>query len=192
MTDVIDGLIDRVLKREGFDRFTNDAADAGGPTKYGITLATLYAWRGRPVGAHDVEQLGEAEARQIYRANYFPAGFEKIPEPALLEELFDFGVNSGPGAAVKALQTVLKEKCGYYAGVIDGGFGPQSHAALARVQNWTALFFAVKCERLELYLRSIGARPANARFAIGWANRADTIDMKLAAAEGAPASQAAA
>jgi lysozyme family protein len=48
-----------------------------------------------------VEQLTEAEAVRIYRAKYFPAAHEAIPEPVLLEELFDFGVNSGLGAAVR-------------------------------------------------------------------------------------------
>lgn len=179
MADLIDDLISRVIEREG--SYVDDPADRGGPTKYGITMATLYAWRKAPVSARDVEQLTADEARRIYRANYFPAGFERIPEPALLELVFDYGVNSGVGAAVRSLQTVL-QRSGYYDGRIDGDFGPKSAAALAKVQNWTALFYAVKCERYELLLRYVGAAPAQARFAIGWSNRQDGFEMKVAEA----------
>lgn len=177
--DLIDQLITRVLGREGCDRYTNDPDDAGGPTKYGVTLATLHEWRKCPVSAYDVEQLTEDEARRIYRVKFFPGGYEKIPEPALLELLFDYGVNSGPGAAVKSLQTVL-QRGGLYDGAIDGGFGPKSQAALSHVQNWTALFYAVKCERYELYMRDIGARPSDAKYAIGWSNRQDGFEMRVA------------
>jgi lysozyme family protein len=175
--DPIDRLITRVLEREG--GFVDDPADAGGPTKYGITLATLHDWRKASVSADDVRQLGEDEARRIYRARYFPAGFEAIPDAGLLELLFDFGVNSGPAAPVKALQTVL-QRGGLYDGAIDGGFGPKSAAALAQVRNWPALCYAVKCERYELFMRWIGARPENARFAIGWSNRQDQFEERVA------------
>jgi lysozyme family protein len=177
MTDLIDSLIKRVIEREG--GFVNDLADAGGPTKYGITLATLHDWRQAPVSARDVEQLTTDEARRIYRAKYFPAGFEAIPDAGLLELLFDFGVNSGVAAPVKALQTVLQRNR-LYDGAIDGGFGPKSAAALARVRNWAALFYAVKCERYELFMRYIGARPENARFAAGWSNRQDEFEEAIA------------
>jgi lysozyme family protein len=177
MTDLIDQMIFDVLSREG--GYSNRATDAGGPTKYGITLATLHAWRKCPVSAYDVQQLTTEEAARIYRANYFPAGYESIPDAAVLELLFDFGVNSGVGAAVEALQTVLKHM-GLYGGEIDGSFGPQSSAALAKVKNWPALFYAVKCERYELLLRFVGRRPEQAEYAIGWANRNDQFEESFA------------
>lgn len=55
----------------------------------------------------------------------------------------------------------------------DGDFGPASRAALAKITNRTALFYAVKCERYELLLRDVGARPVHAVFAPGWSNRLD-------------------
>ena len=62
--DIIDGII----KREG--GYVNNPADRGGPTKFGITLKTLKAWRGSPVTAWGVEGLGEDEAREIYESEY--------------------------------------------------------------------------------------------------------------------------
>lgn len=176
--DKIDELITRVLKREGGDAYTNDPSDAGGPTKYGITLGALHNWRKAPVTAEDVRDLTEAEARMIYRKNYFPAGFEAIPEPILLELLFDYSVTSGRGAMVTAVQNVLK-RLGKYSGPIDGDFGPKSRDALATVTNWAAMFYAVKCERYELTQRYIGRAPENAKYAIGWSNRNDQFEMQF-------------
>lgn len=178
MQDLIDQLITRVLGREGFDRYTNDPTDAGGPTKYGVTLATLHEWRKAPVSAFDVQQLTEDEARRIYRWKFFPAGYETIPDAELLELLFDYGVNSGPPMAVKALQAVLK-RIGLYDGEIDGGFGDKSKAAVARVNNWAALFYAVKCERYEALMRWIGSRNDQAKYATGWSNRQDQFEERF-------------
>lgn len=179
MSDHIDKLIARVIVREGGDAYTNDPDDAGGPTKYGVTLGALSEWRGRPVSASDVQNLTRDEAVAIYRKRYFPAGFEVIKDEAVLELLFDFGVNSGPAAAVMALQTVLK-RIGKYDGEIDGGFGPKSRVALAEVRNIEALFYALKCERYELFMRYIGRSPSQSKYAAGWSNRQDHFEMKFA------------
>ena len=171
-------LIDAVIQREG--GFVNDPDDRGGATKYGITLATLHDWRGTAVTAADVAALTIDEARAIYATKYFTRpGFDAVRDPALQEFLFDFAVNSGPGTATMALQTVLKQS-GLYTGAIDGGFGPLSRAALAKVTNQPALFFAVKCERYELLLRDVGGRPVDAKYAAGWANRLDGFTGSVA------------
>lgn len=167
----VDELIDAVLRREG--GYVNHPSDRGGPTNFGITQATLSDWLKRPASVNDVATMSEATARDIYRANYFiKPGYDAITDPALQGLMFDFAVNSGPGAATKALQTAL-QKMGLYTGAIDGGFGPLTRQALRGVTNWPELYFRVKCERYELYLRFIGRDPAQAVFATGWANRMD-------------------
>lgn len=178
MPDKISEMIERVLVREGRDQYTNDPSDAGGPTKWGVTQGALAKGRGRPVSAADVQALGRDEAVAIYRRDYM-AAFETIEDPSLLELMFDFGVNHGVGTAAKALQTVLK-RIGYYAGEIDGGFGRLSRDALAKVQNDAALFYAVKCERLEAYMRYAGRAPANVIYLGGWANRNDQFEKQFA------------
>lgn len=156
----VDALIDRVIEREG--GYVNDPVDRGGATNYGITQATLAAYRGTAVTPFQVQTLSKNEARAIYKANYF-RGFEDITDPKVLEFLFDYAVNSGTVRAVKALQKVL--------GVMpDGAFGPKSKAALAAVDQAT-LYYPLVCERLDFYLRIIGNDPSQAKFALGWANR---------------------
>lgn len=178
-------MIERVLVREGLGTYTNDPRDAGGPTKWGITQGALARWRGRPVSASDVQALGKDEAVAIYRRDYM-APFETIEDPSLLELMFDFGVNHGPARAAEALQTVL-HRIGYYTDRVDGDFGPKSRAALANVQNDAALFYAVKCERLETYMRYAGRAPANVVYLGGWANRNDHFEKQFADAGGSAA-----
>lgn len=95
-----------ILQREG--GYRNVPGDRGGPTHFGITAATLGAWRklGRPATEEEVRTLPIEEAREIYRRQYI-APFDRIPHAALREQLVDFGVNSGPGTAANHLQRVL-------------------------------------------------------------------------------------
>jgi lysozyme family protein len=173
MSDNIDALIDRLMQREG--GYVNHPSDRGGPTNFGITQAALAAWRERPVSVSDVQTMGKDEARTIYRDRYFTKpGFDAIKDPDLQEFVFDFAVNSGPGAAAKGLQTALKDM-GLYRGAIDGGFGPQSQAALRACRNIPELYYRTKCERFELFLRFIGHDPQQAVFATGWSNRLDEL-----------------
>ncbi|WP_431268574.1 glycoside hydrolase family 108 protein [Dankookia sp. P2] len=104
-----------VLAKEG--GFTDDPADPGGATQMGITARTLAAWRGRPVTAEDVRNLSPEEAKEIYRAQYWNLmRCEDLPRGVDLA-VFDFGVNAGPGTAVKALQRAIGT-------VPDGAVGP--------------------------------------------------------------------
>jgi lysozyme family protein len=165
-------LIEGIVQREG--GFVNNPNDAGGATKYGITIATLAAWRGSPVSVEDVRNLTVAEAAAIYEKRYIvDPGLDSVLDPQLRELLVDFGVLSGPKRAVMGLQKAL----GFSDAECDGMFGPKSRAALAAVTNIKALFYAVKCERLEQLLR-ICANPTQSVFANGWANRLDHFDYK--------------
>lgn len=172
-SDKVEALISRLIERE--KGYVNHPSDRGGPTNWGITQATLARWRKQPVTAFQVQALSQAEARLIYRDEYFGRpGFEAIADPELQELVFDFAVNSGPGAAAKALQTALRDM-GLYRGQIDGGFGPQSQAALRACTNIPELYYRTKCERYELFLRYIGYDHNQADFATGWANRLDEL-----------------
>lgn len=161
MNPLVEDLITSVLERER--GYVNHAADRGGPTNWGITQGTLAAWRGKPVSIAEVKALTQAEARDIYRANYF-RGLEGVNDKAVLDLLFDYSANSGPRRSVKALQKVI--------GVVaDGEFGPKSAAALAAVKDHSKLYWPLVCERLDNFLRIIGNDPSQVVFAHGWANR---------------------
>jgi lysozyme family protein len=172
----VEDLITRIIQREG--GYVNHPSDNGGPTNWGITQGALAQWRGRPVTAWEVQALSQDEARLIYRKIYFYGpGCDAIADPDLQELIFDYGINSGPGQAAKSLQTALKAM-GLYAGGIDGGVGPLTRSAIAACRNIPELYYRVKCERYELFLRFIGHDHRQADFATGWANRLDELNDK--------------
>jgi lysozyme family protein len=157
-----DEIIDEIIRREG--GFVDHRADRGGPTKYGITQATLAAWRGHPVSADDVRILTVDEARAIYRARYIrDPGFDRIADPQLRALLVDCAVLQGPSRAVVWLQRA----CGVTA---DGKFGPLTE----RVANELAprlLRARITASRARALGRLITDDPKQAAFAAGWMNR---------------------
>ena len=148
-----DEIIDGVLQAEG-SRFTNDPADPGGPTKFGITLATLRRWRRRGgasqvVTAADVRALEEPEAREIYRHRYInDPGFDQLPEE-VQPFVVDTGVHFGPRTAAKQLQEAVGAKR-------DGVVGPKTLMAveLAVAVGGQFLVDLVRI-RLDAYARQI-------------------------------------
>jgi hypothetical protein len=115
-----------IFKAEG--GYSDNPNDPGGPTNFGITLATLKAYEGNPnLTAQDVKNLTLPMAREIYRSNYWNRmQCGSLPDGLDLE-VFDFGVNAGPGEAVKALQKIV----GVTA---DGSVGPITLAALGQLK----------------------------------------------------------
>ena len=150
-----------VLSYEG--GFSDRPDDPGGATCWGVTLATLSAYRGRACTVDDVKALTRAEVGPIYTQNYWdvisgdllPVGVDTIT--------FDAAVNQGPGTAARMLQ----EAAGVAA---DGQIGPATLKALATTPAVT-LIERIRLARLARYRQSDGW-PA---FGLGWSRRANSI-----------------
>lgn len=158
--------IDELLRREG--GFT---IDQGGPTKYGITQRKLSASRGYACTELEVRNLGQAEARDIYRRDFREMGLDIAP-PEVRELLLDLMENHGPGNGVRILQRALGVSA-------DGVFGKQTRAALAAADG-RRLFRELGAARLEFTGRIITGNlkdddhdgiPDNTETAAGWLNR---------------------
>jgi lysozyme family protein len=105
MRQNFDDCLALTLRAEG--GFTDRADDPGGATNMGITRATLAGVRGHAVSKADVRALTRAEAAQIYRTIYWSAvRGDELPS-GVDAVVFDHAVNSGPKAAVRALQGAL-------------------------------------------------------------------------------------
>lgn len=99
------------------------AGDSGAETCWGITRATLSAYRRRPVSAADVQALTRSSVAPIYRLFFWiPDGCDRLPAGIDLM-VFDHGVVGGEGGSARLLQ----EAVGVPA---DGEVGPVTLAAI--------------------------------------------------------------
>lgn len=120
-----------LVKREG--GYEDNAADKGGPTRYGITQQTARAFG----YTGDMRMLPIETARQIYRQQYWvdPKFYDvSLRFPALAEKLFDCGVNMGPKVATRFLQRALnglnRASSDYPDTLEDGSVGKMTLSAL--------------------------------------------------------------
>ncbi|HVS03074.1 MAG TPA: glycosyl hydrolase 108 family protein [Thermoanaerobaculia bacterium] len=181
-----DRILDSILLHEGWPRYTNNPNDRGGPTKGGITLATLNHWRGVPTSTDDLRRLGEDEARLIYSRRYIEGErFHLITDPLLRWHVVDCGVLHGPARAARWLQQAAGGDL-----VADGVIGPRS---LKAINGGDAHRIAVRlgCIRIrflgELINDNAKARRRGettrdqATFAEGWMVRATSfLDLEAA------------
>lgn len=101
-----DKCFEHVVGVEG--SFSNDKADRGGATMYGITHAELSRWRGYKVTVDEVRHLTIDEAKKIYKRNYWDEmKLDLIAKDERCLLLFDQGVNRGTATAIKQAQAVV-------------------------------------------------------------------------------------
>lgn len=163
MTDA--QIIDGIIEREG--GYVNDRHDYGRATKFGITAATLGAWRGLggPASAEEVRQMSVREAREIYREQYLQKpGFSLIADDSLRAQLVDDGVLSGPRAAITSLQLELGVKP-------DGVLGPVT-AAAANAADPNVLRRKLAVARALRLARLAQRDHTQTKFLVGWLTRA--------------------
>lgn len=163
-----ESIIDDILRREG--GYVDHPADKGGPTKHGITLATLSDWRGQPTTPEHIKNLTEVEAREIYRERYIlEPRLHKVIDPKVRALAVDCAVNHGPKQAVKLLQLAARV-------FPDGALGPKTEAAVSRMDA-AVLYHRLCAARVRLYGQIITKDPSQSVFAAGWTNRvADFIE----------------
>lgn len=155
--------VDKIISREG-SSYTNDPKDRGGPTKFGITQATLSWFLGRPATPEDVKALDLATAKAIYEKRYILGpGFDKLPAGVLQSNIIDFGVMSGPHLAVMHLQEILGVPA-------DGLLGPQTLGALQQADQ-SAVNKQLVQRRCLMAARLCKKDPNQLRFLVGWLTR---------------------
>lgn len=163
----------RLLIHEG--GYTNDAADPGGPTNFGITIFDYRKYVKPDATAADVRAMKVEEAKSIYRAKYWDAQrCDELPV-GVDYAVFDYGVNSGIGRAKKVLQRVV----GVAA---DGVLGDDTMKAVT-ARDAKQMIAAICDERLR-FLQSLRTWPV---FGKGWGRRLVEVKaVALAMAASAP------
>lgn len=174
----ISKLINDIIDREG-RQYTNHPSDRGGPTKFGITLATLRKVRkNRLLTADAVKNLSEAEAFQIFYDRYAIApGFLAIAEYSdpLCAKMVDAGVLSGPARAALWLQVslnALNNRQHLYPDIEeDGQVGPSTIYALSmycKKRETDVLERAVTVLQGAFFVEISRNREKNEDFVYGW------------------------
>jgi peptidoglycan LD-endopeptidase CwlK len=145
--------------------FTDNPADPGGPTNWGITHTTLAQWRGvTSVTAAQVEAMSYEEAKEIYFARYWSRmKCGAMPGPLALA-VYNVGLHSGTKTGATFLQEALNAQgAGLEA---DGDIGPLTLAKISRFDLGRTLVRV-----LDLYEARLRAHPRFDVFGNGFMNR---------------------
>lgn len=159
--------VDFVLRHEG--GYVDHPRDPGGATNFGISLR--YA---RSKGAmFDLDKDGDVDkddivlvrrdmAAQVYKDWFWRDVRADELVPGIDLCTFDYAVNSGPGRAIRGLQSALGVK-------VDGFFGPGTLAAVRGLKpaQWADIADIMCTERLR-FLRGLATWPS---FGNGWTTR---------------------
>lgn len=171
----IDSAIDAVIAQEG--GYSNNPADSGGETNFGITsaVAKAFGYTG------PMKTMPRETAVAIYRARYWtqPRLDQIDPiDPALAQKLFGIGVNMGPATGIKFLQralNLLNSGSSSYGDVgVDGGIGPMTIAALKALyaargaDGRKVLMGMVSAQQSVRYMEIAEQNPTLEVFEYGW------------------------
>lgn len=139
--------------------------DPGGATMKGVTLATFRRYVPEASKA-DLRAISDKWVQTIYRDGYWePVRGDSLPAGVDLA-VFDFGVNSGPSRAVKALQSTV--------GVLADGKAGKVTLDAVRREDPAELVKAV-CGRRLGFVRGL---KTFSTFGKGWARRIADVEAR--------------
>ena len=175
-----------VLKWEG--GLTDDAADSGGLTNYGISWAYLKDMeKSRPsvlreilgtstVTRQVIKDLTKAQAGALFKFSFWdPFGLDEMPLSVALC-MYDMNLNHGSFNALK----IMQRACNLMPSVmpklaVDGKYGPKTRAAM-RLMSCPNGIGAIANKRQSFYDAIVASRPSQKVFIKGWTRRCS--DMK--------------
>jgi lysozyme family protein len=168
-----DKCLELMLKHEG--GYVNHPQDPGGMTNLGVTRRVWEEWLGRPVSEKEMRNLTPTMVKPLYKRKYWDAVRADDLVSGVDYAVFDVAVNSGPGRAIKFLQSCV----GVTA---DGGFGPRTLAAVKVAEQDPARLIELYCAKRLEFLQSLRTFPT---FGRGWSRRVEEVKtVALAMAQG--------
>jgi lysozyme family protein len=160
--------IDEVLEHEG--GFVNNPKDPGGATNKGVTLTSFRRYIDPKGTVEDLKKITTEQARTVYEQQYWNAVRGDQLPAGLDHAVNDFGVNSGPGTAIKKLQEIVQTD-------VDGRIGPKTLAAIDAYieEHGIAALIDALCDSRLAFMKRIRHRTTKAllwdTFGKGWAAR---------------------
>lgn len=127
--------------------YSNDPDDpgnwTGGEKGKGVLKGTKYGISAKAYPTLDIENLTLAQAKEIYRKDYWQAARCNVWDKGLAFCVFDCAVNQGISTAVKCLQRAASVND-------DGKIGPHTLDAVARLSPLAAIE-QFQAERILVY-----------------------------------------
>ena len=161
--DVFNSIFEYILSVEG--GYSNDKADKGGKTKYGIieVEARKYGYKG------DMKDLSKEIAEDIYKNKYYLSNkLDKIKDKRVALSIADWTINSGNWGTKKAQQTVNILKGDVL--VVDGVLEEKSIQAINSINPEMFLTQYHELQR-KFYKAIVDNNPSQSVFLKGWLNR---------------------
>lgn len=161
------------MKYEG--GYANDKSDRGGETYRGISRNNWRGWEGWALvdgmkankefpRCLDYNAELQAKVETFYRRNFWMPIMAEIKDQALVDWLFDKGVNMGIQRAYKLLQRALHVDQ-------DGVIGPQTRAMIQQ-SDPVQLLADCRDEAKRFYTNLALKDPSQSKFLHGWLARA--------------------
>lgn len=174
--DAFPAALKELLKHEG--GYVNHPADPGGRTNLGVTQRVWEAWTGKRATEAAMRALTPEIVAPLYRKHYWDTVKADELPGGLALTVFDFGVNAGPGRAIKFLQQL--------AGVmVDGVIGPMTIAAVRKYVAAHGEAAAIR-NYSDLRRQFYRTRSTFATFGKGWLRRVKEVEaaaLAIAASE---------
>ena len=159
--------VEYVLENEG--GLVDDKDDSGKITNFGITLATLSAFRRAPASPDDIRHLTKEQAINIYYFMYYDRlKLSLIERNNIVTALLDVAVNMGVSEAITIMKKTL---ISLFYDVDDEGIDKKTLASLNEVSQEQFV------DRFEIYVMNhyndiVLKNPKDAKFLRGWSRRA--------------------
>lgn len=152
----------KLLETEG--GYVDDSSDHGGKTNYGVTIATLSDYLGRPATPDEIKNIDLETVKKIYKQNYWDRlHLSEINNVNVAYAFFDQSVNRGTRRVAELIQKLV--------GVpIDGIIGPLTIKSI-NLMNPRVLVLNFVKESQNAYALIVSHDPTQAKFLNGWMAR---------------------
>ena len=151
--------LEKLLVHEG--GYVNHPSDPGGMTNLGVTARVWEEWVGHAVDEKQMRALTPETVAPLYKKKYWDACRADDLVSGLDYCVFDVAVNSGPGRAIKFLQSCV-------GATPDGGFGSITLALVKKAEENPAALVELYCAKRLEFLQSLKTFET---FGKGWSRR---------------------
>jgi lysozyme family protein len=155
-----------MLAHEG--GYVNHPQDPGGMTNLGVTKRVWEEWVGHEVDEKQMRALTPETVAPLYKRKYWDAVRADELVDGVDYCVFDVAVNSGPGRAIKFLQSCIGT-------TPDGGFGPATLAAVKEAEKDPTRLIEMYCAKRLEFLQSLKTFET---FGKGWSRRVQEVKDK--------------